>query len=270
MGTRLIVRALPLGLVALAACGPYHRPLVPVMQNGDIVRSEAPQVVERARVEGETERGRLTEERLAATSVALATCAPAVCEAIARGEVALGMTQDQVLAATRTTAEAWEVRAAGAATLMTPHMGEQGPRDAMGRLAFVSVRNGAVASYTYREPQGLRTVSSPADATLAGRAAAQADALLRQGDEYAAAGDLSLALARYDQADVLRPGHPETSYRIASTLDKQLRPIEALIRYQLFLHQLEIERIDAHGRAAGYLADAIARARERVTVLERR
>jgi hypothetical protein len=58
-------------------------------------------------------------------------------------------------------------------------------------------------------------------------------------------------------------------YRIATVLDKQLRPIEALIRYQLFLHQLELEKIRATGEAYGHLASAIAHARERVIVLER-
>ncbi|NIP80796.1 MAG: hypothetical protein GWM90_16900, partial [Gemmatimonadetes bacterium] len=43
-----------------------------------------------------------------------------------------------------------------------------------------------------------------------------------------------------------------------------------LIRYQLFLHQLELERIEAVGDAYAKLADAIAHARERVIILERR
>ena len=130
--------------------------------------------------------------------------------------------------------------------------------------------NGVVTSYTYREPLGFRLVSSAADATLEGRATAQADALLRQGDEYAAAGRLDLALDSYDRADVIRPGHAETNLRIASTLDKQLRPIEAILRYQLFIHQLEIEKINARGEAAARIAEAIARAHERIIVLENR
>ena len=91
---------------------------------------------------------------------------------------------------------------------------------------------------------GVRTVNSPEDATYAGRSAARADALLEQGDEYAAAGSLDLALQRYDQADILRPGHPETTLRIATTLDKSLRPMEATMRYQLFIHQLELENAE--------------------------
>ena len=113
-------------------------------------------------------------------------------------------------------------------------------------------------------------VASPADATPAARAAAQADALLRQGDEYAAAGRLDLALDRYDRADVIRPGDSETTLRIASTLDKSLRPIEAIMRYQLFIHQMELEKINARGEAAAKIAEAIARAHERIIVLEQR
>jgi len=58
-------------------------------------------------------------------------------------------------------------------------------------------------------------------------------------------------------------------YRIATVLDKELRPIEALIQYRLFLHQLELENIEARGDAAAKMADAIARARERIIVLEK-
>ena len=94
--------------------------------------------------------------------------------------------------------------------------------------------------------------------------------MLREGDDYAARGDLDAALDRYDRADILAGNDPRVTYRIATTLDKQLRPVEALIQYQLFLHQMELEKIDAYGRAWGNLADAIAHARERVIVLEKR
>lgn len=100
--------------------------------------------------------------------------------------------------------------------------------------------------------------------------ACMADELLRQGDEYTAAGRLDLALERYDQADVLRPGHAVTNLRLAQVLDKQLRPIEALLRYRTFVHQMELERIRAEGEVAASIAEAIARAHERIVVLERR
>lgn len=97
-----------------------------------------------------------------------------------------------------------------------------------------------------------------------------ADEMLRQGDEYTAAGRLDLALERYDQADILRPDHAPTTLRIAQVLDKQLRPVEAVLRYRLFIHQLELERLRAEGEVAANIAEAIARAHERIVVLERR
>jgi hypothetical protein len=253
--------------VVVTACAPR---LARVTSQGEVLRSDAPELVQRTRVEGEMERERLSDARLGATVQALSSCAPGICEAITRGEVILGMTEAQVLAATRTTGEAWDSRSSGRVTLMTPRAGQRGARDAMGEIAFVSIQDGGVASYTYSAPQDFRTVSTMHDATFAGRAAAQAEALLRQGDEYAAAGDLALALSRYDQADVLNPGNAQTTLRIATTLDKQLRPIEAIMRYQLFIHQLEIEKIQARGEAAARMAEAIAVARERIIVLDRR
>jgi hypothetical protein len=254
-------------LLPLAACAP---PLARVTTNGQILPTQADEVVARARVEGEIARDQLAEQRAASTTAALATCAPEICTAISRGEVAIGMTEAQVLAATRTTPHAWDTRRNGRAMMMTGAHDGRGPRDAMAEIALVSFQNDVVASYTYREPQGFRTVASARDATFAGRSAAQADALLRQGDELTASGDLARALERYDQADILRPNHPETTLRIASTLDKQLRPIEAIMRYQLFIHQMELERIRAEGEVAASIAEAIARAHERIVVLERR
>lgn len=97
-----------------------------------------------------------------------------------------------------------------------------------------------------------------------------AEELLRQGDEYTAAGRLDLALERYDQADILRPGDAQTNLRLAQVLDKQLRPLEALMRYRTFVHQMELERLRAEGDVAANIAEAIARAHERIIVLERR
>jgi tetratricopeptide (TPR) repeat protein len=115
----------------------------------------------------------------------------------------------------------------------------------------------------------VRLVSSAADATPQGAARARAEALLREGDDLALAGDFDGALNRYDRADVVQPNDPETTLRIARALDKQLRPFEASIRYQLFLHQLEIERIHAYGDAYARYGAAVAEARNRVLVIER-
>ena len=268
---KTVNRYVPMALLALsAACGPHIRPLERVMDNGEVLRPKAEAAVDDARAEGEVQRDQLAEQRGAAAATALATCAPAVCEAITRGELALGMTEAQVLAATRTTPHAWDLRGDGRAMLMSPRSDLHLPEDAVAKIALVSLQNGQVASYTYRETQGFRTVASPADAGFAGASAARADALLRQGDDYTTAGRLDLALERYDQADILRPGHPETTLRIARTLDKQLRPIEAIMRYQMFIHQMELERIRAEGDVAAKIAEAIARAHERIIVLEKR
>ena len=189
---------------------------------------------------------------------------------VPRGEVALGMTEAQVLAATRTTDGAWSVRDAGATSVMVPASVTSAPRDVVGELAMLQLSNGRVSSYSYREAQGVRVVASASDATTAGRADALADMLLREGDDLVARGDFNGALNRYDRAQVLRMNDPVVDYRIATVLDKQLRPIEAQIRYRLFLHKLELEKIGAVGAANAQLAAAIAHAKERIVVLEKR
>ncbi|MBW3627977.1 MAG: hypothetical protein KY464_01655 [Gemmatimonadetes bacterium] len=268
---KLLTRGIALSaLVAVAGCGPHIQPLHRVMENGQVLRPGSEAAIERARVEGEIQREQLAEQLRTTSASALATCVAAVCDAITRGELVLGMTEAQVLAATRTTAQAWDVRGAGAALMMTARSDLDVPTDAVAKIAFVTLQNGRVASYTYREPQGYRTVTSPADAIPAGRSSGQAEALLRQGDDFVASGRLDLALERYDQADILRPEHPETTLRIARTLDKSLRPVEAVLRYRMFIHQMELERIRAHGEVAASVAEAIARAHERIIVLERR
>lgn len=254
--------------MALAACAPKRVHEAPVIQQGDRIREPTRQV-DAAAEASSMERAQAESSRDSLTAVALATCAGPVCEAVARGEVALGMTEAQVMAATRTTGAAWAVRDAGRATVMVPRSMMDPPRDVMADLAMIQLRDGRVMNYSYREAQGVRVVSTPADATTAGRASDMAEMLIREGDDYTARGDLDAALDRYDRADVLRANDPELTYRIATTLDKKLRPIEALIRYQLFLHQLELEKIEAYGDAYAKLADAIAHARERIIVLER-
>jgi tetratricopeptide (TPR) repeat protein len=255
-------------LLVVAACSPKRVHERPILQNGDRVGS-ADATIEAARADAARTQLEAQGQRDAATAAALADCAPAVCAAITRGEVALGMTETQVLAATRTTGAAWQSRDAGDATVMVPAARTSGPRDAVGEVAMVHLRGGRVSAYSYAEAQGVRLVASPADATTAGRASGLAEMLLREGDDLVARGEFDMALNRYDRAQVLRPDDAQIDYRIATLLDKQLRPIEALIRYQLFLHRLELEKIQAVGEAYGHLANAIAHARERVIVLER-
>lgn len=214
-----------------------------------------------ARLEGRGKRDSIT-------AVAFAGCGPAVCAALGRGELALGMNEAQVLAATRTTELSWSARRSGDVSVMTPRDLEASPHDAVATVALVQLAGNRVASITYREPQGLRTVTSPADVEGANRA--RAVALSREGDALAAAGDFPGALERYDRASVVDRADAELQYKMATSLDKLLRPIEAELRYRLFLHRLALERIEARGSANAKLAEAIAHAKERIIVLERR
>ena len=208
------------------------------------------------------------ERRDSLAAVAYAACAPDVCAALGRGEVALGMTDAQLFTATHTTELAWTARRSGNVTVLAPRNADVAPRDAVASLALVQLAGGTVASVTYREPQGLRTVSSASDATTANLA--RAAALTREGDAMAAAGDFTAALERYDRASVVSEADATLQYKMATALDKLLRPREAELRYRLFLHRLDLELIDAQGTANAKLADAIAQARERIIVLDRR
>jgi tetratricopeptide (TPR) repeat protein len=257
------------GAVLLGACnGPrtiHERPILVTGQRVPNADEAAAGAAERAAAEQRAAQG--TRDSIAA--LAAADCAPAVCTAITRGEIAVGMSETQVLAATRSTPAAWSVRRSAGATVLVPASLATAPRDVVGEVALVQLAGGRVASYGYREPQGVRLVASAADATPEGRARATAEALVREGDELNAAGNRELALDRYDRALVLRPDDAMLQYRVATLLDLQLRPIEALMRYQRFLTQLEIQRIDAVGNANAKLAEAIARAQQRIIVLER-
>jgi len=259
------------GLAALAAtaCAPRMNRVSAIQPNGAIVRSTQDEDIAQARSEGSSERARLAAEQDQVVGRAMADCTPMLCNAIARGELALGMTREQVIAATHSGPAAWEERGAGGISTLTPAEGSRAPHDVVSEVAFVTLQNGRVQGFAYREPQGVRLVSSAADATPEGAARARAEALLREGDELALAGDFDGALNRYDRADIVNPNDPDTSLRIARALDKQLRPYEAQIRYQLFLHQLEIDRIHAYADLYARYGAAVAEARSRILVLER-
>lgn len=256
--------------LTLVACAPKRidDESLRVMDNGDRVpENDGP--VRAARHAYEEDQAAAAERRSATLAEALATCAPAICSAVTRGEVVIGMNRAQVLAATGTTEDAWQIRDSGNATVFVPLRLDDPPSDAVADIALVQLRDNRVATYSYREAQGVRVVNDASQATTEGRADALADMLIREGDDYAARGDLDAALDRYDRASVLRAGDPMLEYRIATVLDKALRPIEALIRYKLFLHRLDIERIQAVGEAYANIAAAQVHARERIIVLER-
>lgn len=251
-----------------AGCAPKRIDEAPItiMQNGDRV-ADPTHAIDAATTRALNAQLEGRERRDSMAAAAFAGCAPEVCAALGRGEIALGMNEAQVMAATRTTDLAWTVRRSGGVAVLAPRDDEAGPRDAVAPVALVQLADGAVASVTYREPQGLRTVSSAADVDGANRA--RAVALTREGDALAAAGDFTAALERYDRASVVDRSDPELDYKMATSLDKLLRPREAELRYTLFLHRLELERIDAVGNANARLAAAIAQARERLIVLEK-
>ncbi len=255
-------------LVAASCANPkrIEEEPITVMRNGD--RIDPPNRAIDAATTQALEAGVAGRERRdSIAAVAFASCAPAVCAALGRGEVALGMTEAQVLAATRTTELAWTVRRSGGVAVLAPRDADAAPRDAVAPVALVQLAGGTVASLTYREPQGLRTVSSAADVSDANRA--RSVALIKEGDAMAAAGDFTAALERYDRASVVSQADAELQYKMATSLEKLLRPREAELRYRLFLHQLELETIAAHGEANAKLAGAMMAARERIVVLEK-
>ena len=256
-------------LTLVVACSSKRVHEEPIYESGDRVavddasRSATDQA---AREDREAAR----ERREAIRAAALEDCAPSACEAILRGELRPGLTESAVLAATGTTEEAWRIRRSGSAVVMVPRSLSALPADATGDLVMVQLADGHVARVAYQEASGVRVVDEASEATTEGRAEALAELLVREGDELAAQGAFDAALNRYDRADVLSPADAMVAYRIATVLDKQLRPIEALVQYRLFLHRLELERIEARGRVAANVAEAIARAKERIVVLERR
>lgn len=257
-----------LGAATLAACAPKQIDQQPIIMNGDRVASND-SLIAAARRDGAADRQRITDARDSIASASLATCTPALCDAIARGEVAIGMSVAQVMAATKTTSDAWTVRRSGMVTTLVPAHVEAPVRDVVGTLAVVQVGDNGVSTYSYRERQGVRVVSAPADASASARSTMVAAGLIREGDDLAANGNFTAALDRYDRASILVPNDAEVDYKIATSLEKLLRPIEALLRYQLFIQKLELQRIDAIGTQNAKLAEAIALAQQRIIILER-
>jgi tetratricopeptide (TPR) repeat protein len=257
-----------IGALIASGCAPKRIDEMPItiMRNGDRV-AEPSSAIDAAAAEASSNQLAGRERRDSIAASAFTNCAPRICAALGRGEIALGMNEAQLLAATRTTGDAWTVRRSGGVAVLAPRDADTAPRDAVAPVALVQIADGMVASVTYSEPQGLRTVSSAADVSGANRA--RADALVKEGDALAAAGEFTGALERYDRASVVDRADPMLEYKMATSLDKLLRPREAELRYTLFLHRLELEKIEAVGDANAKLAEAIAQARQRVMVIER-
>lgn len=269
MNTRLKASLFLGAAVLLAACnGPRRVRERPIMTNGDRTPSQD-RIIAGAAAEGYSDNAMLTQSRDSIYAKAVATCRGTICASVVKGEISLGMTPAQAMAATRTAPAAWTVRESGAATVMVPRVLGNSPRDATGEVVMVQFDDERVNAVSYRETQGIRVVSSAADTTTDGRANAMADALIREGDQFNAAGDRARALDRYDRALAMKRADAMLEYKVATMLDLQLRPVEAQIRYKRFLQSLEIEQIRARGDANAQLADAIARAQQRLIVLER-
>ena len=269
MRTTLKTGMLLVAGVLLVACnGPRRIRERPILSNGDRTPSQD-RIIAGAAADGVSDNTLLTQARDSVYAKAVATCRGTICASVVKGEISLGMTPAQAMAATRTAPAAWTIRESGAATVMVPRMLGNSPRDQSGEVVMVQFDDDRVNAVSYRETQGIRVVSSAADTSTEGRATAMADALIREGDQFNAAGDRARALDRYDRALALRRADPMLEYKVATMLDLQMRPVEAQIRYQRFLQSLEIERIRAQGDANAQLADAIARAQQRLIVLER-
>lgn len=255
--------------VLLAACnGPRRIRERPIMTNGERTASQE-RIIAGAAADGYSDNTMLTQARDSVYAKAVATCRGTICASVVKGEISLGMTPAQAMAATRTAPAAWTLRESGAATVMVPRVLGNSPRDATGEVVMVQFDDDRVNAVSYRETQGIRVVSSAADTTTEGRATAMADALIREGDQFNAAGDRARALDRYDRALALKRADAMLEYKVATMLDLQMRPVEAQIRYKRFLQSLEIERIRAQGDANAQMAEAIARAQQRLIVLER-
>ena len=255
--------------VLLAACnGPRRIRERPIMTNGERTSSQE-RIIAGAAADGYSDNTMLTQARDSVYAKAVATCRGTICASVVKGEISLGMTPAQAMAATRTAPAAWTLRESGAASVMVPRVLGNSPRDATGEVVMVQFDDDRVNAVSYRETQGIRVVSSAADTTTEGRATAMADALIREGDQFNAAGDRARALDRYDRALALKRADAMLEYKVATMLDLQMRPVEAQIRYKRFLQSLEIERIRAQGDANAQMAEAIARAQQRLIVLER-
>lgn len=255
-------------ILLVAACAPYPqrvRQPVTIPNNATIEAAEGADAA--AAIGMENERIRNSADSVYA--LAVAGCAPSHCEAIARGEIAIGMDPNQIMAASRSAPQAWVIRRVENWGTMVPASRTAKTYDKDGEIMLLQMERGGVSVISRRTPQGIMVVSRPQDASAQAKARAQAELLVREGDDMVASNDLAGALNRYDRASVLDPQQPEIEYKAARLLDLQLRPQEALMRYQRFLLSLDIERIRAQGEASARMAEAIALAQQRIVILEK-
>jgi hypothetical protein len=267
--TTALVGILTLVWLATGCNGPRRIHETPVIYTGDRVAVVSDDANGTAAREGLARRD-IQAQADSIRHVATASCEPAVCTGIHETQVVLGMTEAQVLAASQTTAGAWNVWRDGTHSVMSPAFENAQPRDGIGALHTVQLENGRVVGVSRQTRTGTLAMRSGADTSAAARLATMAQALIREGDDFVLAGDRALALERYDRALILDGDNAMLNYKVAQLLDQQLRPQEALMRYQKFLLQMDLQRIDALGTQQAKLAEAIALAQQRVIVLDRR
>src|SRR5947207_5411976 len=111
-----------IGALVAAACANPKRvdegPIT-VMRNGDRVENPS-RTLDVATMQALESRLAGRERRDSLTAVALANCTADGCAALGRGELSLGMTEAQVLAAARTTSIAWAARHSGGGSVPSP------------------------------------------------------------------------------------------------------------------------------------------------------
>lgn len=259
-GVRLLSLILTLAIAGVA-CAPYQQRIdaTPTILSGD--RAPVPNSVaaapRNATVDAERAGSKRVMDSLAAH--ASSSCGTAPCDEVVRGAVLLGMSENQLYAATRSAAPAWSMRRAGATTTMVPASRSASPRDAVGELSLIQFDHDRVVVIAYRDGDGVRLVTGTTTSAGAARDRALATALQRDGDERLAAADSSGALDRYDEASALMPRDADLQFRIARILDAERRPVEALIHYERFVRALTDATHDAR----------LAAALERIAVLSR-
>ncbi len=221
---RSVARGLVSAAIVLVAIGcgqKYRQPTIddvePVQPNLGTLPDTQQDDVAAARERTERLQAQIAGEMDSITTVALSECTAYTCARLGGREVALGMTHAQVLVATGSTPVAWRLRGSTATGIMLP--AHAPVHDAVGQLVMVVWRDRMVASYTYREPTGLRSVTNAVDATTAGRHRAMAQSLLKDGDDLVAAGRLYEALDKYVAAEILDPHNPDISGRIGRMMN---------------------------------------------------
>ena len=101
--------------VLLAACnGPRRIRERPIMTNGERTPSQD-RIIAGAAANGYSDNSMLTQSRDSIYAKAVATCRGTICASVVKGEISLGMTPSQAMAATRTAPAAWTVREIGRA-----------------------------------------------------------------------------------------------------------------------------------------------------------